>query len=152
MLLGEQMLNPSLFAAALLVARVGEIQAQMVAPVDTVLAQKVDAIANQVLQSTGVPSASVAVVKNGRVAYANAYGTAKLEPRVSATPDMRYAIGSISKQFTAVAILLLQQDGKLKLDDPVSRFIPGLSRGNEVTVRQLLSHTSGYQDFWPQDY
>ena len=65
---------------------------------------------------------------------------------------MRYAIGSISKQFTAAAILLLQQEGKLSLDDPVSRFIPGLTRGNEVTVRQLLSHTSGYQDFWPQDY
>jgi len=65
---------------------------------------------------------------------------------------MRYAVGSISKQFTAVAILLLQQEGKLKLDDPVSRFIPGLTRGNQVTVRQLLSHTSGYQDFWPQDY
>jgi D-alanyl-D-alanine carboxypeptidase len=146
------MLNRGLFAGALLVAYVGPIQAQMVAPVDSVLAGKVDAIANQVLQSTGVPSASVAVVKNGRVAYANAYGAAKLDPRVSATPDLRYAIGSISKQFTAVAILLLQQDGKLKLDDPVSRFIPGLTRGNEVTVRQLLSHTSGYQDFWPQDY
>ena len=146
------MLNRGLFAGALLVAYVGPIQAQMVAPVDTVLAQKVDAIANQVLQSTGVPSASVAVVKNGRVAYANAYGAAKLDPRVPATPDLRYAIGSISKQFTAVAILLLQQDGKLRLDDPVSRFIPGLTRGNEVTVRQLLSHTSGYQDFWPQDY
>jgi CubicO group peptidase (beta-lactamase class C family) len=146
------MLNRGLFAGALLVAHVGPIQAQMVAPVDSVLAGKVDAIANQVLQSTGVPSASVAVVKNGRVAYANAYGAAKLDPRTPATPDLRYAIGSISKQFTAVAILLLQQDGKLKLDDPVSRFIPGLTRGNEVTVRQLLSHTSGYQDFWPQDY
>jgi len=65
---------------------------------------------------------------------------------------MRYAIGSISKQFTAVAILLLQQEGKLKLDEPVGRFIPGLTRGNEVTIRQILSHTSGYQDFWPQDY
>ena len=65
---------------------------------------------------------------------------------------MRYAIGSISKQFTASALLLLQQDGKLSLDDPVARFVPGLTRGNEVTIRQLLSHTSGYQDFWPQDY
>ena len=119
---------------------------------DPVLAAKVDSIANQVLRTTGVPSASVAVVRNGRLAYANAYGAARLEPRTSATPDMRYAIGSISKQFTATAILLLQQEGKLSLDDPVSRFIPGLTRGNEVTVRQLLSHTSGYQDFWPQDY
>jgi len=112
----------------------------------------VDSIANAVLQSSGVPSATVAVVKNGQLAYANAYGQAKLEPSVRATPDMRYAIGSISKQFTAVAALLLQQDGKLKLDDPVSKYIPGLTRGNDVTVRMLLSHTSGYQDFWPQDY
>lgn len=116
------------------------------------LQQKVDSVAKAVLQSTGVPSAMVAVVKNGMVAYANTYGSAKFDSRVMATPDMRYAIGSISKQFTAVAALLLQQDGKLKLDDPVSKYIPGLTRGNDVTVRQLLSHTSGYQDFWPQDY
>jgi D-alanyl-D-alanine carboxypeptidase len=126
--------------------------AQAVAASEPALAAKVDSIANQVLKSTGVPSASVAVVKNGRLAYANAYGAAKLEPRTAAIPDMRYAIGSISKQFTAAAILLLQQEGKLSLDDPVSRFVPGLTRGNEVTIRQLLSHTSGYQDFWPQDY
>jgi CubicO group peptidase (beta-lactamase class C family) len=113
---------------------------------------KVDSIATQVLRATGVPSASVAVVRHGQLAYAKAYGSAKLDPAVPATPDMRYAIGSISKQFTAAALLLLQQDGKLSIDDPVSKFIPGLTRGNEVTIRQLLSHTSGYQDFWPQDY
>ena len=129
-----------------------ELGAQAPVGPEPALAAKVDAIASQVLQSTGVPSASVAVVKHGRLAYAKAYGSAKLEPLAAATPDMRYAIGSISKQFTAAAILLLQQDGKLSLDDPVSRFIPGLTRGNNVTVRQLLSHTSGYQDFWPQDY
>ncbi|MFL5567893.1 MAG: serine hydrolase domain-containing protein, partial [Gemmatimonadaceae bacterium] len=114
--------------------------------------QQIDSIASAVLRSTGVPSATVAVVSHGVVAYANALGSAKLEPRTAANSEMRYAIGSISKQFTAVAALLLQQDGKLKLDDPVSKYIPGLTRGNEVTVRQLLSHTSGYQDFWPQDY
>src|SRR5437868_3035249 len=114
--------------------------------------RQVDSIANAVLQSSGVPSATVAVVKDGALVYANAYGAAKLEPRVAATPDLRYAIGSISKQFTAVAALLLQQEGKLKLDDPVSKYVPGLTRGNDVTVRMLLSHTSGYQDFWPQDY
>ena len=146
------MLKPALIAAAFFVARVAPTQGQTVMRPDTALARQVDAIANQILQSTGVPSASVAVVKNGRVAYANAYGCAKLNPCATATPDMRYAIGSISKQFTAVAILLLQQEGKLRLDEPVGRFIPGLTRGNEVTIRQILSHTSGYQDFWPQDY
>lgn len=116
------------------------------------LAATVDSIASKVLESTGVPSASVAVVTHGRVAYAQAYGSAKLDPRVPARPDMRYGIGSVSKQFTAAAILLLQQEGKLSLDDHVSRYVPGLARGDEVTIRELLSHTSGYQDFWPQDY
>ena len=141
---------PLLLAA--LIAFAGSAGAQSVTILDAALAAKVDSIAAQVLQATGVPSASVAVVTHGRIAYATAYAPAKLGPRVPATADMRYAIGSISKQFTAAAILLLQQDGKLSINDPVSKFIPGLARGNEVTVRQLLSHTSGYQDFWPQDY
>jgi D-alanyl-D-alanine carboxypeptidase len=137
------------FALSLLVL---SVSASAQGTSDAALRAKVDSIAMQVLQTTGVPSASVAVVTHGRVAYANAYGAAKLDPRAPATPEMRYAIGSISKQFTATAILLLQQEGKLSLDEHVSKFIPGLTRGNEVTIRQLLSHTSGYQDFWPQDY
>jgi len=137
------------FALSLLVL---SVSASAQGTSDAALRTKVDSIAMQMLQTTGVPSASVAVVTHGRVAYANAYGAAKLDPRALATPEMRYAIGSISKQFTATAILLLQQEGKLSLDDPVSKFVPGLTRGNEVTIRQLLSHTSGYQDFWPQDY
>jgi D-alanyl-D-alanine carboxypeptidase len=67
-------------------------------------------------------------------------------------PSMRYSIGSISKQFTAAAVLLLAEQEKLSLDNSVSRFVPNLTRGNEVTIRELLSHTSGYQDYWPQDY
>ena len=113
---------------------------------------QVDQIAHQVLESTGVPSASVAVVKDGTVSYAHAYGNARLEPPTPATAEMRYKIGSISKQFTATAVLMLAEQGKLSLDDPVSRFVPDLSRSKEVTIRQLLSHTSGYQDYWPQDY
>jgi D-alanyl-D-alanine carboxypeptidase len=112
----------------------------------------IDDIAHQVLKTTGVPSASLAVVKDGKIAYLQAYGDARLDPRTPATPQMRYSIGSISKQFTAAAILMLQEQGKLSLDDPVSKYVPGLTRGNEVTIRELLSHTSGYQDYWPQDY
>src|SRR5437868_2821867 len=145
------MLKKSLILSALLLAYVGRGFAQ-VTPDNPGLKRQTDSIATQVLQSTGVPSATVAVVKNGALAYANAYGAVKLDPQAGATPDMRYPIGSISKQFTAVAALLLQQEGKLRLDDPVSKYIPGLTRGNDVTVRMLLSHTSGYQDFWPQDY
>ena len=65
---------------------------------------------------------------------------------------MRYSIGSVSKQFMAAAILMLAEDGKLSLDDKVARYLPNLTRANEVTIRQLLSHTSGYQDYYPLDY
>jgi D-alanyl-D-alanine carboxypeptidase len=116
------------------------------------LRQKIDKLATDALTKSGVPSASVTVVTNGQIAYVQAYGVARMEPHISATPDMRYSIGSISKQFTAAAILLLQEQGKLSLDDKVGKFIPELTRANEVTIRQLLSHTSGYQDYWPQDY
>src|SRR5881394_1986138 len=116
------------------------------------LIEKIDKVATDTLARTGVPSASVAVVKDGQIAYVKAYGDARLEPKTPATPQMRYSIGSISKQFTAAAILLLQEQGKLSLDDKVGKYVPDLTRANDVTIRQLLSHTSGYQDYWPQDY
>jgi CubicO group peptidase (beta-lactamase class C family) len=116
------------------------------------LEASVDEAAAEVLAATGVPSASVAVVRDGAIFLAKAYGRARLEPEVAARPQMRYAIGSVSKQFTATAILLLAEEGKLSLDDRVARFLPDLTRAADVTVRQLLSHTSGYQDYWPQDY
>jgi CubicO group peptidase (beta-lactamase class C family) len=112
----------------------------------------IDEIARQMLAKTGMPSASIAIVKDGKIAYVQAYGDAHLDPRVAARPEMRYEVGSISKQFTAAAILLLAEEGKLSLDDPVSKFVPALTRVDEVTVRELLSHTSGYQDYYPQDY
>ena len=132
------------------------LSAQAVNTIDPALRSQVDRIAAQVLEATGIPSASVAVVQHGKLVYTHAYGSARVatatSPAVSATPEMRYSIGSISKQFTATAILLLQEQGKLSLDDPVGKYIPGLTRGDEVTIRQILSHTSGYQDYWPEDY
>jgi D-alanyl-D-alanine carboxypeptidase len=116
------------------------------------LREKVDAIVQQALKTTGIPSASIAIVQDGAITYLQAYGDGRIDPRTPALSSMRYSIGSISKQFTATAVLLLAEQGKLSLDDPVSRFVPNLTRGNEVTIRQLLSHTSGYQDYWPQDY
>jgi len=113
---------------------------------------QIDGAAYDVLAETGVPSASVAVVKEGAIVYSRAYGDARLEPKTAAKPEMRYSIGSISKQFTAASVLLLQEEGKLSLDDTVGKYLPNLTRANEVTIRELLSHTSGYQDYWPQDY
>ena len=132
------------------------IAAQAVDTIPPDLRSRIDRLAAQVLEATGVPSASIAVVQHGKLVYIHAYGFARLaadsDSAVPATPEMRYSIGSISKQFTAAAILMLQEQGKLSIDDPVGKFIPGLTRGNEVTIREILSHTSGYQDYWPEDY
>lgn len=110
----------------------------------------IDEAATKALANTGVPAVSIAVVRDGEVVYTHAYGQAR--EGQPATIDGRYKIASISKQFTAAAILLLAEDGKLSLDDPVSKYLPDLTRAGDVKVRQLLSHTSGYRDFWPQDF
>jgi CubicO group peptidase (beta-lactamase class C family) len=104
------------------------------------------------VNESGAPSVSVAVVLDGKLAYARAVGNASLSPRRAAGLDTRYAIGSISKQFTAAALLLLQEEGKLSLDDKVAKYFPELTRAGDISLRQLLSHTSGYEDYAPQDY
>jgi CubicO group peptidase (beta-lactamase class C family) len=144
------LLSKAAAAIAVLAIAALDTSAQTQLPAD--LTDKIDKVATDTLARTGVPSASIAVVKDGQIAYIKAYGDARLEPKTPATPQMRYSIGSISKQFTAAAILLLQEQGKLSLDDKVAKYVPDLTRGNEVTIRHLLSMTSGYQDFWPQDY
>jgi D-alanyl-D-alanine carboxypeptidase len=110
----------------------------------------VDQLVTKTLADTGVPSAEIAIVRNGQVVLTKAYG--KANEGLPARPDLPYQIASNSKQFTAMALMLLRDEGKLSLDDPVSKYIPGISEGDRITIRQLLSHTSGLQDFWPQDY
>jgi D-alanyl-D-alanine carboxypeptidase len=104
------------------------------------------------LRVTGAPSVSVAVVQNGSLAYAKAFGFADLGEQRRAETTTRYAVGSISKQFTVAAILLAQEAGKLSLDDTVAKYFPDFTRASEITIRELLSHTAGYEDFAPQDY
>ncbi len=142
----------SLCAVTCWLALAPSIMAQTGPALSPQLRVSIDDAAQQVLKSTGVPSASIAVVQDGKIAYVQAYGAAHLDPQTAATPAMRYSIGSISKQFTAAAILMLAEEGMLSLDDPASKYVSGLTDGNKVTIRDLLSHTSGYQDFWPQDY
>jgi len=121
-------------------------------PLSAAARAEIDKMVTEGLARSAAPSASIAVVKDGAIVYEHAYGNARLEPPLPATPAMRYSIGSISKQFTAAAVLLLAEEGRLSLDDKVVRWLPELTRARDVTIRQLLSMTSGYQDFWPQDY
>jgi D-alanyl-D-alanine carboxypeptidase len=128
------------------------LSAQTTNALDAATATRVDQAVEKVVADTGIPSASVAVVQHGEITYLHAYGKARLEPTMPATTEMQYSIGSVSKQFTAALILMLVEDGKMTLDDPIGKYLPRLTRANEVTVRELLSMTAGYQDFWPEDY
>jgi D-alanyl-D-alanine carboxypeptidase len=104
------------------------------------------------LKKAGAPSVSVAVVLDGKVSFAKAFGEADIAKHRAADLETRYAVGSVSKQFTAAAILLAHEAGKLSLDDTVAKYFPTLTRAKDITIRQLLSHTSGYEDYAPQDY
>lgn len=112
--------------------------------------EQIDQLVTKTLADTGVPSAEIAIVRNGQLVLTKAYG--KANEGLEANPSLPYQIASNSKQFTAMALLLLRDEGKLGLEDPVSKYVPGISEGDKITIRQLISHTSGLQDFWPQDY
>ena len=103
-----------------------------------------------------VPGASVLVLKDGKTVFAKGYGLADMERRVPADARTNYRLASVSKPFTAAAVLLLAQDGKLSLEDPVKRWLPSLpASADPITVRHLLNHTSGlldYEDLMPKPY
>ncbi len=95
---------------------------------------------------------SVAILRDGKLVLANGYGKASREAGTPVTRDTPFAIGSITKQFTCAAALLLQEEGKLSLDDKVSRHIPRLTRGDDITLGDLGAHVSGYPDYYPLDF
>jgi CubicO group peptidase (beta-lactamase class C family) len=100
------------------------------------------------LWTAATPGCAVGVSKDGRDVLARAYGSADLEHGIANTPETVFEAGSVSKQFTAAAVLLLAQAGKLKLDDPVTKYLPELpDYGTRITLRHLLHHTSGLRDW-----
>ena len=114
--------------------------------------RQADALVEAALARSKVPSVSVAVVRGGELAYVKAYGQAELEPARAADTKARYDIGSVSKQFTATLLLKLVDEGRVGLDDPVGRYLPGVTAGDQITVRQLLSQISGYVNYWRVDF
>ena len=95
---------------------------------------------------------SVAIMKDGNLALAKGYGQASAEGNVPAGVETLFAIGSITKQFTCACVLLLAQDRKLSIHDKVSRYFPGLTHADAITVLDLMNHTSGYPDYYPLDF
>jgi len=95
------------------------------------------------------PGCAAAVMKDGRIVYKRGFGMADLDHDVTITPATVFHVASMSKQFTAASILLLEQDGKLSVDNDVRRYIPELPDfGVKITLRHLIHHTSGLRDQW----
>lgn len=122
-------------AAAELTSPPGELAAQL----DAVVARAYPA---------GQPGAAVLIVKDGRPLLRKAYGLANVELRVPNRPEQVFRIGSVTKQFTAAAILLLAERGKLALNDEIPKHLPGYpARGPKITIEHLLTHTSGIPNY-----
>ena len=95
------------------------------------------------------PGAAIAVVQNGAVVFKKGYGSANLEYDIPVTPNTIFHVASVSKQFTVFALLLLAEEGKLSLDDPIQKYIQEVPNfGQEITLRHLATHTSGMRDQW----
>src|SRR5579862_876031 len=110
------------------------------------LGEQIDALM-PVYQGT-VPGASVLVAHNGVIVARRAYGLADMEAHTAATPATDYRLASVTKQFTAAAILLLAQDGRVSLDDKIRRWLPTLPQAAApMTLKHLLTHTSGLIDY-----
>lgn len=111
-------------------------------------ADAVDSYVRKRQKDEHVPGIAIAVIKDGKVIRRQGYGFADLEHKARVTPDTPYQIASVTKQFTATAIMMLVEDGKLKLDDKISQHLTALPTAwNEVTIRQLLNHTSGIKSY-----
>lgn len=112
--------------------------------VATTRADKVDDFVKAEMQKQRIPGVSVAVVKDGKIIKVGGYGLANVELNVPAKPETVYKIGSVSKQFIATGIMLLAEEGKLSVDDQLSKYLAGTPESwKEITIRHLLTHTSG---------
>ena len=147
-------LLPMLTLAVLSAAIAAEPPAEPTASTAAARVAAVDALMHD--YQGQVPGASVLVLRDGQPLLRRGYGLADLEAGTPASAQTNYRLASVTKQFTAAAILLLAQDGALSLDDPVKRWLPSLpAAADTITLRQLLGHTSGlidYEDHVPADF
>lgn len=120
-------------------------------PFGTVSAQsfetKIDSLILKDFSDKNGPGGVFMVAHRGKITYQKAFGKANLELNVNLTTENVFQLGSITKQFTAIAILMLEEQGKLNVNDAVSKYVPDYPAGNSITLHHLLTHTSGIKDF-----
>jgi CubicO group peptidase (beta-lactamase class C family) len=133
------------WAAACLALLVGHAALAAQSP-----AEKADAIVRAAMSTHQIPGVCLGVMRNGRLIKATGYGYANVELKVPMSPESIFQSGSVAKQFTATAIMMLAQDGKIGIDDPIVKYFPEARTAawKDATVRQLLTHTSGIPDIF----
>jgi CubicO group peptidase (beta-lactamase class C family) len=115
---------------------------------DNGISAKVDAFVNGEMRAEKIPGLALAIVRNGEIVKAQGYGLANIELDVPVKPETIFQTGSVGKQFTATAVMMLVEDGKIRLDEPIGKYLPGSPVSwNGITVRNLLTHTSGVPDY-----
>ena len=112
----------------------------------------IDAYVAAQVQEKGYVGLSLAIARDGQIVFAKGYGKSSLEPPADVGVDTPFAIGSITKQFTCACIFLLAEEGKLSVQDPVAKYYPNLTRAADITLYDLMSHVSGYPDYYPLDF
>jgi CubicO group peptidase (beta-lactamase class C family) len=137
----------TLFLPFLLFGAVAVPPATTVDPADA-LSPKVDEYVIAEMQREKIPGLSLGVIRDGKLIYARGYGLANVELDVPVKPDTIFQTGSVGKQFTATAVMMLVEEGKISLDDKISKYFPDSPAAwKEITVRNLLNHTSGIPDY-----
>jgi len=136
----------SLCAVACVVLAVPCLRAQAADPA------QLDSMIRRVVAEKHIVGLSVGVMQNGKVILAKGYGVRDASSRDPVTPRTMFAIGSVTKQFTCSALMLLVEQRRLALTDPVSMYLPTLTRAKEITLLDLGGHLSGYRDYYPLDF
>jgi D-alanyl-D-alanine carboxypeptidase len=135
------------FAAAPGAQSVSAAPSQQAPPLKAAAQSKIDTDVQALLRAAHAAGATIAIVQGGAIVYTRGYGLRDVANALPADAHTRYEIGSITKQFTAAAILQLKEAGKIDLDATVATYLPSVAHAKEITIRQLLTHTSGLEDY-----
>jgi CubicO group peptidase (beta-lactamase class C family) len=112
----------------------------------------IDAYIAAQVRDQGYPGLSLTIARDGKILFAKGYGQRDLESGAPVEPDTPFAIGSVTKQFACACIFLLAEDGKLSVRDKVAKYYPDLTRAGDITLYDLMTHASGYADYYPLDF
>jgi D-alanyl-D-alanine carboxypeptidase len=121
-------------------------------PPKTFDAKAIDAYVAAYVNAKGFIGLSIAIVKDGKVVLAKGYGKTSVKNGTNVDTETMFGAGSVTKQFTCACILLLAEEGKLSVQDKVSKYFPDLTRAKDITLYDLMTHVSGYPDYYPLDF